>query len=167
MREECWLTVLSPPLGSHLECMYSLRTFGILSFPADLRGIFSLDEHVRWLEEQERKEEIHATKAEGVTVVATSQVIGPIDVLFGRGAPVRDNPGNFRFRKLVDRYILQYENAERLEKGCIAYAIVVMVNESNGRFLQRNHDDGCWAEVDAAKARDKVHQTFRNVRHQK
>jgi hypothetical protein len=147
--------------------MYALRTFGILCFPADLHGNFTLEEHTRWYEARETKEKEQAVKEKRMNTIETiSQSIGPTDVLFGRGAPVRDNPGNARFRKLVDRYIFQYENAERLEKGCIAYAIVVMVNESNGRFLHRSRDVG-WAEVDATKARDKVHQTFRNVRHQK
>eukprot|EP00980_Cylindrotheca_fusiformis_P022429 scaffold9290_cov107-Cylindrotheca_fusiformis.AAC.7 len=152
--------------GSNKECMYSLRTFGI---SADLQGKFKLDEHARWFQAQEEKESDHSAAKRDSTSRSTyrnSQVIGPTDVLFGRGAPVRDNPGNARFRKIVDSYILQYETAERLEKGCIAYAIVVMINESNGRFLQRNND-GLWSEVDAIKARDKVHQTFRNVRHQK
>jgi hypothetical protein len=120
---------------------------------------------MRWHEARETKEKEQAVKEKRINTIETiSQSIGPTDVLFGRGAPVRDNPGNARFRKLVDRYIFQYENAERLEKGCIAYAIVVMVNESNGRFLHQSRDVG-WAEVDAKKARDKVHQTFRNVRH--
>jgi len=89
--------------------------------------------------------------------------IHPHDVLFGRGKYVVDHPGNMKFRRLVDVYMHKYEEAERLEKTCIAEAIVQMIQESNGRFLKKEPGSD-WEEVDGPAARKKVAHAFRNRR---
>lgn len=87
----------------------------------------------------------------------------PNDVLFGRGKTVVDHPGNAKFRRLVDVYMRKYEEAERLEKTCIAEAIVQMIMETDGRFLKKEPGSD-WQEVDGPAARKKVAHAFRNRR---
>ena len=87
----------------------------------------------------------------------------PNDVLFGRGKAVVDHPGNTKFRRLVDVYMRKYLEAERLEKTCIAEAIVQMIKESSGRFLKKEPGSN-WEEVDGPEARKKVAHAFRNRR---
>lgn len=99
----------------------------------------------------------------GVRLISTPS---PRDVLFGRGAHIRDNPANTRFRKIVNEHKHQYEDSGRLEKGCLAGSIIGIVKASDGRFLKLNGEGG-WEEVKDNLAREKVHHTFRNFRKQK
>ena len=100
---------------------------------------------------------------ESSTDVSADFGINSQDVLFGRGKYVVDHPGNMKFRRLVDVYMHKYEEAERLEKTCIAEAIVQMIQESNGRFLKKEPGSD-WEEVDGPAARKKVAHAFRNRR---
>jgi hypothetical protein len=97
------------------------------------------------------------------TEVCDGSALRPDDVLFGRGKAVVDHQGNTQFRQIVDMYMCKYESAGRLEKTCIAEAIVHMIKEASGRFLKRDNG-GDWEEVDDSTARKKVAHAFRNRR---
>ena len=84
----------------------------------------------------------------------------PNDILFGRGKPIQQRPGNVRFRHMIDTYKHKYEQSE---KGVITGYIVHLVKEEGGRFLKEFEDRG-WVEVDEATARAKVSHAFRSRR---
>jgi hypothetical protein len=106
--------------------------------------------------------------------------VRPNDVLLGRGKVLADYPGHVKYRRLVDAYMSQYLESNKIEKTCIAEVIVQVVQESSGRFLipQKGvttasssptveiYSHGMlWEEVDHATARNKVAHDFRNRRH--
>lgn len=63
----------------------------------------------------------------------------PDDVLFGRGLPIRQLPGNVRFHGIIEDHIEQYEKTDsRFEKTVIAEMIVRTIKEKyGGRFLKQ------------------------------
>ncbi len=97
------------------------------------------------------------------------------DVLCGRGGSINTNPGNERFRKLVDSKKRLYLTARfKREKRLIASNIVAEIHALNppGRFLAKVPDAEAkkgergahalaWYEVDLEKARDKTSQALR------
>lgn len=84
------------------------------------------------------------------------------DVLFGRGRPFQEHPGNVRFSLIIDSLQPRYEVARRSEKTVIAEEVVKKMKSRGGRFLRRL--DGCWEEVSDIMAREKVSQAFRSLR---
>jgi hypothetical protein len=173
-----------------MECIYELVTFGIPrnAIPVGSGGKIFNHEHQEWLQrriememealggaEKKTQEIVERTRIspaptpvsiaspDSTSSSVTSPgnfVFHPNDVLFGRGKVAVDHPGNAKFRRLVDVYMRKYEEAERLEKTCIAEVIVQMVKETNGRFLKQ--EAGGWDEVDGPAARKKVAHAFRN-----
>jgi hypothetical protein len=151
--------------------LYNLLAFGIYYFPATPSGELQTENHLQWLN---RRSQLERTR-NGSSPVSANCSVGSVtegaivseshDVLLGRGQPIRDNPGNTRFRKLVIQYMDQYENSARLEKRCVAASIVQLSKDTNARFLKKS-SEGTWEEVDDATAREKVHHTFRNFRKQ-
>jgi hypothetical protein len=85
------------------------------------------------------------------------------DILFGRGRPIRENPGNVGLLFLVEQKSLVYEAADKQEKTRIALEIVRMQKAKPSRFLKKNAS-GVWEEVDADMAREKVSHAFRTMR---
>jgi hypothetical protein len=97
------------------------------------------------------------------------------DVLFGRGGSINTNPGNERFRQLVDSKKRIYLGSRfKREKRLIASNIVAEIHALNppGRFLAKVPDPEAkkgergahalvWYEVDLDKARDKTSQALR------
>lgn len=90
-------------------------------------------------------------------------VPGPYDVLFGRGRNLQNHPGNKRFRSLIDRYLDRYEAADKQDKTILAYTIIRIVQEMNGRFL-KDVDGAGYVEVDNVVAQAKVAHSFRSQR---
>jgi hypothetical protein len=88
----------------------------------------------------------------------------PSDVLFGRGKPIQQRPGNVRFREIIDRHIDKYEEQGVNGTKVVASAYVVhLVKEEGGRFLKELKDGG-FVEVDEATARAKTSHAFRTRR---
>ena len=80
--------------------------------------------------------------------------IGPHDVLLGRGAPISENEGNARLRRIVVRRHSDYIAAtDRNTKHRVAIEIVDTVLQKGGRFLQKatgvktDNFDGPWEVV--------------------
>jgi hypothetical protein len=91
---------------------------------------------------------------------------GPFDVLFGRGRPFNDHPGNDRMRKIVEAYKARYAAAEKQEKTLITQEVVQIIKNSgkqNGRFLkqQSKGKDAPWFEVSTKEAHKKVGHRLR------
>lgn len=154
-------------VGSTVECMYALQSFGILSEQIPINtttGKIKTKQHLKWLESKLQKEE--ALKENK----PFNKIECPMmkDVLFGRGWPIMKHPGNVMFRNIIDSKLEEYQN-EKSKRGktLIAYAIVCMVKqkEIGGRFLKEDSD--WWVEVSNDMARQKVSIAFRDARKQK
>jgi hypothetical protein len=105
------------------------------------------------------------TSEKVATVSAAERITvpGPYDVLLGRGRNLQNHPGNKRFRGLIDRYLERYEAADKQDKTILAYTIIRIVQEMNGRFL-KDVDGAGYVEVDNAVAQTKVAHCFRSQR---
>jgi hypothetical protein len=89
------------------------------------------------------------------------------DVLFGRGKPFQQHPGNIRLSLMLDSMRERYNAASRHEKTMLAMDIVMTFQANGTRFLRRvsNDIDGIlWEEVNDSEAREKVSQLFRSIR---
>jgi len=84
------------------------------------------------------------------------------DVLFGRGKPFQDHPGNLRLHSVVNVYKPNYSQARRHEKTAIAEDVVKLIKSDRkqvGRFLKQA--DGRWEVVSDIEARAKVSHALR------
>lgn len=86
------------------------------------------------------------------------------DVLFGRGWPKMNHPGNATFRNILE-YRLEHYNSIQSKKGktTITRDIVSEIKKSGARFL-RQDDSGFWMQVSDEVARQKVSIGFRDIR---
>ena len=86
------------------------------------------------------------------------------DILFGRGWPKMNHPGNAIFRSTIESRLDEYNMAEsKGDKTMIAWSIVCELRDSGARFL-REDTSGCWMEVSNEVARQKVSIGFRDIR---
>jgi len=89
------------------------------------------------------------------------------DVLFGRGKPFQQHPGNIRLSLTLDSMRDRYNAVSRNEKTVLAMDIVRTFQANGTRFLRRvsNDVDGIlWEEVNDSEAREKESQLFRSIR---
>ena len=153
-RRQLYLFVL---LGTRVECMYQLMTYGIPCdpFPLTTEGRIDTKFHVQLWE----KRRLHERNSHHIVHVA---VPSRKDVLSGTGKRVQMHIGNVRYRKLVEDCYETYDNGTVAQKKQITEEIVDIIKTSGGRFLK---DDGMgWREVEDEIARQKVSGVFRNVR---
>lgn len=85
-------------------------------------------------------------------------VIGPNDVLLGRGGVTNCWSGNKQFRTLVHDHQLKYLGAPKRQKGVIARQIVDLIHSRGGRFLE--DAKGKWVCAED-KAIEKTKQALR------
>ena len=84
------------------------------------------------------------------------------DVLFGRGKPILNHPGNKQMRKIANAHQTRYDKANRDDKTEITRMIVSLVKSDGGSFLKKAHDS--WVEVPDDVARKKVAHAMRDGR---
>lgn len=121
------------------------------------------------------KEESEPPQESSSSSVVTS--LAPNDVLMGRGAAVIGNEGNRRFRKLIQKYKVEYDATRiRQEKDRIARKIVEAITSRQGRFLKKidtpaaqdafqvPSGKSAWMVVKQAVVLQKVKQAFRDDR---
>ena len=105
--------------------------------------------------------------ASGVSII---KEINPNDVLLGRGSVSNYNPGNEKFRVIVEPYKKAYRAAFRENKRMIAQEIVDKIHRSGGRFLikatsssphNENLISTCYQEVSNEKAVEKCLHALR------
>jgi hypothetical protein len=123
-------------------------------------GELKLENHREWLQMRRVVEGVEEKLGE-----TKSSIITPsrYDILFGRGRPVRENPGNLRFLFLVEQNKSVYEAADKQEKTRMSFEILGMLKAKPSRFLKKNAS-GIWEEVDEETAREKVSHAFRTMR---
>lgn len=87
------------------------------------------------------------------------------DVLFGRGKPFQNHPGNRKMLSYIDQYKRQYNESPRDQKRPIVEEIIGILTSDGGRFLRRYNEDvnsTWWTEVPKQVAFDKVSHAFRS-----
>jgi hypothetical protein len=93
---------------------------------------------------------------------------GTNDVLFGRGMHTQKHAGNCKFRELLEKNFLAYENAANdMEKRILIEALYHQLKTRFGiRFLKQSaHEGTVWVIQDDRKAiYAKFSQTFRSIR---
>jgi hypothetical protein len=178
-------------VGSHVECMYHLMTFGIpiRNFPVSNDVEIKTEKYLQWVESMKRLEDSEKSKTKSTTqpadggddsicldgegadtstnnsgVASSSHVTVPSrkDILFGRGKPIQEHPGNLRLGLILESFFDRYEALKRSEKTNLAQEVVLKVKSQGGRFLRQA--DGMWEAVDDDTAREKVSHTFRSLR---
>mmetsp|Transcript_889 Transcript_889/g.2541 ORF Transcript_889/g.2541 Transcript_889/m.2541 type:complete len:543 (+) Transcript_889:104-1732(+) len=144
--------------GDYQQITFALQTYGINTddLPWQEDDSWSTNYHKKWLEMQ---------KGFAKQNLASTFVITPSrkDVLFGKDAVCRENPGTLRCQHFVDIFYNEYDSAkEKDEKTVVANKIVEMIQMGGGRFLRREGDG--WEEVTDLDARKKVAHFFRAKR---
>jgi hypothetical protein len=105
------------------------------------------------------------TKAAAAAFSGGYVIPKPEDVLFGRGKPTRNHPGNIRFRNLMENHAEEYNKAPKFVKSLIAKKLVQIVTSSGSRFMKpMERTNNHWVMVDEKTAQDKVSQYFRSRR---
>jgi hypothetical protein len=149
-------------LGNHKEVQQKLATFGILphSLPVSVDGELKLQNHREWLQMRRVVEGIEGDLDESKAITITPS---RYDILFGRGRPMRDHPGNLELLFLVEQNSSAYNSANKQEKTRLSLEILRMLKAKPSRFLKKN-TSGVWQEVDEDMAREKVSHAFRTMR---
>ena len=151
-------------------------TFGIpvSDFPMtdDLTGI-KRSKHQKWittrrnLELKRKQRKMDPGKDSSVTEGATL-LPSHLDILFGRGKPVQEHPGNLALNVLVEEMAPAYAKCKgKIQKMDLTQRIVLDIKAKGGRFIKQmdnNSGAGIWIEVDDETARSKVSHTFRNIK---
>jgi hypothetical protein len=83
------------------------------------------------------------------------------DVLFGRGKPVQEHPGNLALGVLIESLLVRYNacNGKKM-KQLVTQEVINKIKSRGGKFIKQV--DGVWVDVDEQTAREKVSHTFRN-----
>ena len=154
-------------IGSPVECIYALQSFGISAKQIPLNtstGELNLTNHNRWLE-------LCAAKEENLKLYERIiECPNHSDILFGRGHIVMRHPGNALFRSVIQSKLKEYSSiqSKTWESTKLTLDVVwILKNEYGARFLKEEtvETDGlCWVEVSNDIARGKVRVAFRDAR---
>eukprot|EP00980_Cylindrotheca_fusiformis_P027190 scaffold19324_cov152-Cylindrotheca_fusiformis.AAC.5 len=144
--------------GTHMECLYSLRGYGIVegSLPMSQIGADPLLQKHGTCYEQRKK---HSENS------CLTRKIEPRsgDVLFGQKHQV--HPGNIRLRKVLADHSADYEAIDGKKKKMeYAESLVRQMKSSGSRFLMFDQSCDGWTEVSDKMARNKISKTLRNSR---
>ena len=83
-----------------------------------------------------------------------------IDIVFGRGAPLRRHPGNIKFRSVVESFNEQYGSASKHEKTEIIRKVIQEIQNTGAQFLIM--ENGAVKTASADEIRMKVSHRFRD-----
>jgi hypothetical protein len=151
-------------LGSDVENEYSLMTFGIRCeglIQGARKGNTML--HQEYM--QGRREEDRSNDDKYLQECTRSGFVpspSQSDVLFGRGRPYRDFPGNRPWNQLIDNLLDRHRQCStRFEKTCVTMDVVKMIRDSSVRFLLEPTPGG-WKVLDEVAVRAKAAAAFHN-----
>lgn len=168
-------------VGTHMECMYALRGYGIPEGALPLSPIHKkslLESHQRWYRLQKiinsaTPSETSLAEASNHTgdftknpslvqdptrIVALSE-----DVIFGETC--KTHPGNVRLQQVVADHAQDYESLQgRQEKMDFSWNLVQHMKTTGSRFLMRDTSTGDWIVVSDIQARNRVSKAIRNRR---
>lgn len=104
-------------------------------------------------------------------VLPEEYVLGPQDVIIGRGKKCLRNPGNRRFRSLVQASLAAYSNAlTKVKKSEIIMDVLNQVRGSGedsavAGFVKIDSSSGRYVQVEEASCRIAIAQAFRDALH--
>jgi hypothetical protein len=164
--------------GTPEENKFELQTFGIPTHdsPVAADATWSTQWHLEWLTAQRTREESLLGKSKAVDLISQVPtykedeeeiILVPrrFDVLFGKGKREREHTGNLRALHLCDMYWEAYESSNKYGKTEVAERIVVIIQQSGGRFLKPNNASAAgWVEANDTAAREKIAHFFRFMR---
>ncbi|KAL3923397.1 MAG: hypothetical protein SGILL_001678 [Bacillariaceae sp.] len=150
--------------GEHLECRYSLMSFGIPMdcFPLSYDGKVKLKDHHKFIAKQRVREEALQIRGSFSGV----DLPGDKDILLGRGKAIYNHKGNVWMRHLVAENYDLFDDAKYGEKAEITSQLVAIMKDKGGHFLKLM-PDGWWVDADDKLAEDKVSHAFRTARMEK
>ena len=144
--------------GSFNDWIGSLTTYGIPPhiIPINDDGRIRLKNHLEFLQGRKTGEQLLRGGETNVIYLPLNS-----DILFGRGKPIQQTPGNLRLGAIVDSFVSEYHRRNKQEKTALATQIVELVKSASGRFLSKN--SGIWMVVSDDVAREKVSGLFRTL----
>ncbi|KAL3937906.1 MAG: hypothetical protein SGBAC_007071 [Bacillariaceae sp.] len=153
--------------GSHVECQYSLATYGISNENLPLiLGPDKVDTRQPYAMKPVRSNDLERSSPHLVSAKNPIVVTEPTanDVLY-MGGNKSDNAGNEHLRNLVAEWSHTYDVAMNIGKRRVVDQIVDEIHRSGGRFLSQAHGaESVWATVPRTEVRSKITQMFRNRR---
>jgi hypothetical protein len=157
-----------PHVGSPMELMYDLQTFGISPDQIPINsntGKVKNQYHLKWISMRQAMEEAKASAGSGMLFPGI-QCPSHLDVLLGRGRPIVNHRGNVAMRQRVEARLARFATAAgKDEKAAIVWEVVHETYLSNGRFLKEDPGKhGWWEEVDQEVAKAKVSVYFRDLK---
>ena len=153
-----------------------LSGYGILMdlFPTTDSGTMKTVEFKKWLKFQRQVEEHEGPQDE--YVFRHLDIPGFNDVVFRMGSAMICNPGNVKFRGLIERHIQENmitdQNSHHAQgwnpktKDEVAIEIMEEISKRRmGRFLQWDNDKHCWIEFDdISQVRSRVAIAYRDLK---
>lgn len=99
------------------------------------------------------------------TMLPEDYKVGPNDVIIGRGKKCTLNPGNQRFRAIVQTTLEAYSNAEtKVKKSEIIMGVLTQVRQgSSVGFVKQHSGTGRYLQVEEASCRIAIAQAFRDA----
>jgi hypothetical protein len=99
------------------------------------------------------------------TLLPEGYVVGPNDVVIGRGKRFAYNPGNQRFNAIIRSMYQAYFNAEsKAKKSEIIGDVLAMVRADSGAgFIKQHCGRGRYLQVEEAASRIAIAQAFRDA----
>jgi hypothetical protein len=159
--------------GTHLECLYTLLSFGlpIQFLPFTTEHELKTGIHKKWVERRIIKEE----EMQRHGVFSGIDLPDRNDVLIGKGKPFQNHPGNQRLLELVQGHLDEYNQADRIGgRKAVACKVVQEVlhpscpQGDGAKFLKRREDtfnSGWWEVVTEEDVLiEKVCNAFRATR---
>lgn len=101
------------------------------------------------------------TKNSSPIVQSLEKFCRECDIVFGRGAPLRQHPGNIRFRRIVSKYNKKYGDASKHEKTLIIQNVIRELQSEGAKFLMMDDSSGV-TEASPDEIRMKVSHRFRD-----
>lgn len=162
------LNLSTRPVGSPIEIMYKLQTFGISHDQIPINsntGEVKVQNHLKWLNMRQALEGARASGGPGC-VFRGIECPSHQDVLLGRGRPIVNHRGNVAMRQRVEDRLIRFAAAtNKDEKAAIVWEVVQETHQNNGRFLREDPGKkGWWEEVDDEVAKSKVSVYFRDLK---
>lgn len=147
--------------GTPTEVLFALMTYGIPVnlLPVDKDGRLTKSNSIWWSKVFKATDSLVRQGEPCHNFAVPSNK----DVLFGRGDPIQKHPGNQNFRRVLLETFLSYQGMSRKEKTAHTWRIVDTVLANGGRFL-RKHEAGWWIEVTRHDARQKVSNTYADIK---
>ena len=157
-------------IGSVVECIYALQSFGIHSDQIPVNsssGKLKTKQHSKWLELRRLKED--SLKNHGRQFDPIIECPNQSDVLFGRGRPIMRHPGNAVLRNVVQLKLEEYASAKSKKQTTdVTWEVVrTLKGKFGARFLKEENIENSglgWIEVSNETARQKVRIAFRDLR---